>query len=80
MQRGVRIPEDVSVTGVDDSLCASAAAVPLTTLRAPVDEMGRTAAEMLVEKREDAGEVHRLLQWTWTHRQSVGQAPDDSNE
>ncbi|WP_432560979.1 LacI family DNA-binding transcriptional regulator [Kineococcus sp. SYSU DK003] len=40
---GLRIPDDLSVTGVDDIEQASMAAPPLTTVRQPLREMGRVA-------------------------------------
>jgi LacI family transcriptional regulator len=40
---GLRIPEDLSVTGFDDTELAPMAAPPLTTVRQPLREMGRVA-------------------------------------
>jgi DNA-binding LacI/PurR family transcriptional regulator len=71
---GVRIPADVSVTGVDDSPLAEAAAVPLTTLRAPAEEMGRRAAERLLSAHSGAAEPD-ALQWRWIERASTAPAP-----
>ncbi|NKE57408.1 LacI family transcriptional regulator [Lentzea sp. PSKA42] len=39
---GRRIPEDVAVVGFDDSLLASTATPPLTTVRQDVEQLGRT--------------------------------------
>ncbi|MFE4727697.1 LacI family DNA-binding transcriptional regulator [Microbacterium sp. NPDC056736] len=47
---GVRVPEDVAVVGYDDIEFAAIAAVPLTSVRQPAREMGRTAAEMLLAR------------------------------
>ncbi|MFC0541835.1 LacI family DNA-binding transcriptional regulator [Kutzneria chonburiensis] len=41
--RGLRIPEDLSVVGFDDTLLARMASPPLTTMRQPLREMGRVA-------------------------------------
>jgi len=46
-QRGLRIPEDLSVIGFDDLPAARWVSPPLTTVRQPLAEMGRVAAEML---------------------------------
>jgi DNA-binding LacI/PurR family transcriptional regulator len=47
-QSGVRIPQDVSVVGFDDQFFASTLIPPLTTVRAPTEQVGREAACMLV--------------------------------
>ena len=41
--RGLRIPEDLSVVGFDDTPVARLAAPPLTTVRQPLREMGAVA-------------------------------------
>lgn len=41
--RGLRVPEDLSVVGFDDTLLASMASPPLTTVRQPLREMGGVA-------------------------------------
>jgi LacI family transcriptional regulator len=48
-QRGLRIPQDLSVVGFDDLPVARWVSPPLTTVRQPLAEMGRTAAQMLGE-------------------------------
>jgi DNA-binding LacI/PurR family transcriptional regulator len=55
---GRRIPEDLSVVGFDDLPISRWFSPPLTTVRQPLAEMGRIAAEMLVamiEQREPHG-------------------------
>lgn len=46
-QRGLRIPEDLSVVGFDDLPVGRWVSPPLTTVRQPLAEMGMAAAEML---------------------------------
>ncbi|HEY7595564.1 MAG TPA: LacI family DNA-binding transcriptional regulator [Actinophytocola sp.] len=41
--RGLRVPEDLSVVGFDDTLLARMASPPLTTVRQPLREMGGVA-------------------------------------
>jgi LacI family transcriptional regulator len=41
--RGLRVPEDLSVIGFDDTLLARMASPPLTTIRQPLREMGGVA-------------------------------------
>jgi LacI family transcriptional regulator len=46
-QRGLRIPQDLSVVGFDDLAMGRWVSPPLTTVQQPLAEMGRVAAEML---------------------------------
>lgn len=46
-EAGLRVPQDVSVTGFDDLDFGAHADPPLTTVRVPAAEMGRRAAEHL---------------------------------
>ena len=48
-QRSLRIPQDLSVVGLDDLPVARWVSPPLTTVRQPLAEMGRAAAQMLGE-------------------------------
>ena len=55
---GLRIPEDLSVVGFDDLPVSRWFSPPLTTVRQPLAEMGRTAAAMLaemIERRQPLG-------------------------
>jgi LacI family transcriptional regulator len=45
---GRRVPEDVAVVGFDDQRFSAYLTPPLTTVRAPTGEVGRTAARQLV--------------------------------
>jgi LacI family transcriptional regulator len=45
--RGLRIPEDVSVVGFDDTLQARLSVPPLTTVRQPLAELARIAVSLL---------------------------------
>jgi len=53
-QRGMRVPQDLSVVGFDDLPVARWVSPPLTTVRQPLAEMGRAAAQMLGELIEGA--------------------------
>jgi DNA-binding LacI/PurR family transcriptional regulator len=45
---GRRVPTDVSVIGFDDVIIATTSDPPLTTIRQPLEEMGRVAAETVI--------------------------------
>jgi DNA-binding LacI/PurR family transcriptional regulator len=47
---GRRVPEDVAVVGFEDSAVARYAQPPLTTVRQPIEEMGRQATGLLLAK------------------------------
>ncbi|MFE1444032.1 LacI family DNA-binding transcriptional regulator [Streptomyces sp. NPDC058739] len=49
-QRGLAVPEDVSVTGFDDSPLIAFTDPPLTTIRQPVRTIGQVAVEALMEE------------------------------
>jgi DNA-binding LacI/PurR family transcriptional regulator len=44
---GLRVPEDVSVVGFDDSALMNCTDPPLTTVRQPIESMGRAAIDLL---------------------------------
>jgi LacI family transcriptional regulator len=50
--RGLRVPEDLSVVGFDDIEPATLVTPTLTTVRQPLSEMGRTAVNVLVRLLE----------------------------
>lgn len=49
---GVRVPDELSVVGLDDIPAASSAFPPLTTIRQPLVEKGRAAARLLLDGAE----------------------------
>ncbi len=48
-QMGLRVPQDVSITGFDDIELAAVVAPSLTTVHVPHRDMGRQAAQILVD-------------------------------
>jgi LacI family transcriptional regulator len=48
-RRSIRIPQDLSVVGFDDTFLASRSAPPLTTVAQPLLEMGRVATRSLAQ-------------------------------
>jgi len=51
---GMSVPTDVSVVGYDDSAFMSCTDPPLTTVRQPIDAIGRAAVELLTGQIEGA--------------------------
>jgi LacI family transcriptional regulator len=56
-EAGFRVPDDVSIIGFDDIPLASYFDPPLTTLRQPMEELGRQAALLLVKTIQNAGRL-----------------------
>jgi LacI family transcriptional regulator len=52
-ERGLRVPEDLSVVGFDDSELAEIVVPTLTTVRQPLAEMGRMAVSLLMRLLEN---------------------------
>jgi LacI family transcriptional regulator len=75
--RGLRVPVDLSVAGFDDIDVSRAATPRLTTVRQPLQEMGRTAVTMLM--RQLGGQAHEALsmelETRLVVRESTGPAP-----
>lgn len=53
-KRGIRVPTDLSVMGVDNSEWARVCDPMLTTVRHPLEEMGAGAVEMLIAKSAES--------------------------
>ncbi len=72
-QRGIAIPDDVSITGFDDIDLAHVAVPGLTTVQVPHREMGRRAALMLVSMVETGAPGESIkLETTICRRASLG--------
>lgn len=71
-EMGVRCPEDMAVAGFDDHPWAAVADPPLTVVRQPAHELGRTAASILLSliRREPAPETQVTLKCDLVVRQS----------
>jgi LacI family transcriptional regulator len=62
IRHGVRVPDDMAIVGFDDIEFASAAAIPLTSVRLPRRFMGRVATDLLLEEASgDPEHVHRRI-------------------
>jgi DNA-binding LacI/PurR family transcriptional regulator len=73
LDRGVRVPEDIAVVGLDDIELAGRARVPLTTVRQPADQIGALAVDTLLARlRGERPETRRLLPPELVVRRSCG--------
>jgi LacI family transcriptional regulator len=72
-ERGITVPQELSVVGFDDTPIAAHIWPPLTTVRWPIVSMGRAAAGKLIHGfgGERAGPDEALFPSTFVHRQSV---------
>jgi LacI family transcriptional regulator len=61
MQGGIRVPQDIAMIGYDDIAFASAAAVPLSSIRQPTHLIGQTAVEILLEEAANPGLAPRQV-------------------
>ncbi|MCA9884156.1 MAG: LacI family DNA-binding transcriptional regulator [Anaerolineae bacterium] len=52
-EHGLKIPDDISILGFDDVPQASIVYPKLTTVRQPLEQMGKIAAKILLEQIED---------------------------
>jgi LacI family transcriptional regulator len=61
---GIRVPEDLAIVGYDDIIFAAAAAVPLTSVRQPRQQLGRTAAQLLLDEAGNPQHEHQQVLFT----------------
>ncbi|MFC0624036.1 LacI family DNA-binding transcriptional regulator [Kribbella deserti] len=60
-ERGLKVPDDVAVIGMDDSELAEQSFPPLTSVNLGSAERGRRAAELLLARIEDATRAPRRI-------------------
>jgi len=73
-ERGLRIPDDISIVGFDDMPWATLLHPPLTAVAQPTYELGRQAAELLLARLKDPRKpvAHVQLPTTLIVRGSTG--------
>ena len=73
-EKGLRVPDDLSVVGLDDLYLTSYTDPPLTTIRQPKQEMGRLAAQILLKLLSGGKpDSHITLAGTLIVRQSTAE-------
>jgi LacI family transcriptional regulator len=60
---GVRVPEDMAVVGYDDIELTTLVGTPITSVRQPMYEMGRTAADLLLSEIHDRTHTHHNVRF-----------------
>ena len=74
-KRGIRIPEDVLVTGFDNSTESRIIDPHLTTVDIPSSKMGYIAADMLLSRIKEPDTPYRIMhvRTTLKFRESTGE-------
>ena len=80
-EKGIRVPEDLSVTGFDNIIFSAYTSPPLTTLDQPKYTIGKEAAQLLLDllntkiKNVDQPNQEKILQGKLLVRQSTTKPP-----
>lgn len=61
---GLRVPDQLAIVGYDDIEFAAAAAVPLTSVRQPRQQLGRAAADLVLDEASNAAHHHQQVVFT----------------
>jgi LacI family transcriptional regulator len=61
LARGIDVPGRVALIGYDDIGFAAMASIPLSSIRQPASELGRTAARLLIEECSGVSHVHERI-------------------
>ena len=77
-ERGLRVPQDVSVTGFDDIKWAQFCHPALTTVHIPRDEIGQTICDRLMKTENPPPENEFVIDPQLILRDSTGPAPAKS--
>jgi LacI family transcriptional regulator len=61
LNAGLRVPDDLAIVGYDDIDFVAAAAIPLTSVRQPRLELGRTAAKLVIDEATNMHHEHQQV-------------------
>ena len=76
IEKGIRVPEDVSVIGFDDIEFCKSVKIPLTTIHVPAHKIGETAVDLVIQQIHSGSEPFNkriILDAELVHRKSVVQ-------
>jgi DNA-binding LacI/PurR family transcriptional regulator len=74
-RRGLRVPDDVSVSGFDDIAVAAASVPALTTVHMPTEAMIERAIDLVIGPRVAGQDAHPVLRPELVVRDSTGPVP-----
>lgn len=76
LEHGLRVPDDLSIVGVDDIPISSYVTPSLTTIAQPMIDLGREAAELLLSRIQDSSRnpIHELIAPSLIIRESTARA------
>ncbi|MEO8777455.1 MAG: LacI family DNA-binding transcriptional regulator [Rhodanobacter sp.] len=75
---GLQVPDDITITGFDDTPVATTIWPTLTTIHQPITAMGRSAVRLMLEeiRRHQSGQPkshrHQIMKYTLVKRESAG--------
>jgi LacI family transcriptional regulator len=74
LDQGLRVPEDISIIGLDDIVVSAHLRPPLTTIAVPKSQLAKEATELLLGQinGEQEEPVSRLVEPYLVRRQSTG--------
>ncbi|HID39531.1 MAG TPA: GntR family transcriptional regulator [Calditrichaeota bacterium] len=61
MKAGLQVPDDIAIVGFDNIKRGTVAAVPITTISQPTDEIGKRAVEFIIAKIQDLPVINRII-------------------
>ena len=74
LDRGVRVPQDISLIGYDDGILAALAHPPLTTVRMDARALGAAAVRLLFDRLDGKRTSPEVIPTALVERQTVGRA------
>ena len=81
LDRGIQVPEEIAVVGLDDIELAGRARMPLTTVRQPVERIGAMAVDTILARlRGESPATRQILSPELIVRRSSGAATSDEED